>query len=136
MSRCEHGVSDEDECSTCDGPSIIEGLRSEVVEALDRAEAAEAEVARLRAALVTIEEWDGIEWHRDPAASGWRSRAFLPEGELLAYDDGNWEVRLTWRLPSMMGQTVAFGREICGERAKCRALRVYRALVESVSQDL
>jgi hypothetical protein len=71
---------------------------------------------------------DEVEWHRDPAASGWRSRAFLDRGELIAYDDGTW-------LVSLRGQaaTSAIGREANGEKAKKRSFRVYNALVEVYS---
>lgn len=59
------------------------------------------------------EEMEKIEWHRDPAASGWRSRAFLRDGELLAYDDGRWELRL-----KPVGFASASGRERSGDLAK------------------
>jgi hypothetical protein len=39
-------------------------------------------------------KYEDVVWHRDPAASGWRSRAFVGEFQLLAYDDGRWVVRL------------------------------------------
>lgn len=62
-------------------------------------------------------------WHRDPAAFGWRSRAFLPNGELLAYDNGDWEVRL----PGVV-KSVAFGHEPDHEFAKARAIMVHDAI--------
>jgi hypothetical protein len=70
------------------------------------------------------EQDEPIEWHRDPAASGWRSRAFLDKGEVVAYDDGHWFVCLA------NGQNVAnaHGDEPDAERAKARALAVYEAL--------
>ena len=45
--------------------------------------------------------FEQLRWHRDPAASGWRSRCWPNDAdatvdgrwELLAYDDGHWEVR-------------------------------------------
>lgn len=61
------------------------------------------------------------EWHRDPAASGWRSRAWLDDYELVAYDDGRWEVR---RGNVFSG---AAGQEVDAEAAKRRALKVYLA---------
>lgn len=64
-----------------------------------------------------------IEWCRDPAASGWRSRAFLDKGEVVAYDDGRWFVRLSGHASSD-----AEGVEPDAGKAKARALRVYEAL--------
>jgi hypothetical protein len=63
-----------------------------------------------------------IEWCRDHAASGWRSRAFLDKGELVVYDDGHWFVCLSGH--SLMD---AHGVEPDAEKAKARALRVYEA---------
>lgn len=69
-----------------------------------------------------------VDWHRDPAASGWRSRAWLSDGwELLAYDDGRWEVR--------QGFAVAQGVEDDAEAAKLRAVRLYLALVERATSE-
>ncbi len=64
-----------------------------------------------------------VDWCRDPAASGWRSRAFLDKGEVVAYDDGHWWVCLS-------GHSIvdASGDEPDAEKAKARALRVYEAL--------
>lgn len=64
-----------------------------------------------------------IEWCRDPAASGWRSRAFLDKGEVVAYDSGHWFVCLSGR-----GVASAQGDESDAEKAKARALLVYEAL--------
>jgi len=64
-----------------------------------------------------------IDWIRDHTVSGWRSRVFLSNTEeLIAYDDGRWEVRLN-------GETKAFGKESCSEHAKLRALHVHAPLV-------
>jgi hypothetical protein len=68
-----------------------------------------------------------IEWHRDPAASGWRSRAWLDKGEVVAYDDGRWFVRLSGH-----ASPDAEDVEADAESAKARALRVYEALTSSV----
>jgi len=64
-----------------------------------------------------------------------RSRAFLdvPDGhggrggELLAYDDGRWEVRLY-----PIGDTVALGTESTGDQAMLRAVAVYEALTKLI----
>jgi hypothetical protein len=72
-----------------------------------------------------------VEWDRDPAASGWRSRAFVGEGfELLAYDDGRWEVR-----GRPLGHAVAFGREVDGTHAQVRAIHVWRALADPITRN-
>ncbi len=66
---------------------------------------------------------EAVDWCRDHATSGWRSRAWLDKGEVIAYDDGRWEIRLTGLVT-----TSAQGIEQDAERAKGRALRVYEAL--------
>jgi hypothetical protein len=67
-----------------------------------------------------------IIWDRDPAASGWRSRAFLERGdkryELVAYDDGGWWI---YTPPSV----VANGYEADGNAAMARCIRVLEALL-------
>lgn len=68
---------------------------------------------------------DVVEWCRDPAASGWRSRAFLDGGEVVAYDDGRWFVCLSGHATAD-----AEGSESDAEHAKSRALRVYEALTQ------
>ena len=67
-----------------------------------------------------------IEWNRDPAASGWRSRAFLSAGEVGVYDTGDWYVRLK---SSAMAD--ATGRASSITRGKRSALAVYTALTGS-----
>jgi hypothetical protein len=62
-------------------------------------------------------------WDRDGAASGWRSRMLLSRGELFAYDDGRWEVRIY--KPNVSDAT---GKESSAELAKKRALGVYVSL--------
>jgi hypothetical protein len=72
-----------------------------------------------------------LTWSRDPAASGWRSRALVGEGtfdggkrfELIAYDDGRWEVR-----GPPIGHTVSYDEEKDGEAARARCLKVWAAL--------
>lgn len=60
-----------------------------------------------------------IKWHRDRAASGWRSRAWvLPQWELIVYDTGSWEVP-----PN--GFTVAFGDELSHEAGQAFAIRTF-----------
>jgi len=73
--------------------------------------------------LVPTATEPSLAWYRDPAASGWRSRAFLPNGELLAYDDGDWEIRLPG-----VDVSVAGGHEPDLESAKARAVLVHNAL--------
>lgn len=34
-----------------------------------------------------------IRWHHDPAFTGPRDRAFIARWQLIAYEDGRWEVR-------------------------------------------
>lgn len=73
-------------------------------------------------------EYADIVWHRDHAATGWRSRAFVGEFNLLAYDDGRWALQSDQ-------QTTASGRTVVGgnaspERAKelvydCLVRRTY-----------
>lgn len=76
-------------------------------------------VRRLRASSYPVRQLD-VGWDRDPAASGWRWRAFLDGGwELLAYDDGRWEVR--------HGSAVASGREADSTSARHRVVKVYAA---------
>lgn len=71
---------------------------------------------------------DSIDWNRDPAASGWRSRAFLEDGwQLIAYDDGRWEIR------HGVVDGLAGGRESDGEHAKARAVLVHRALTQELA---
>ena len=69
-----------------------------------------------------------VQWLRDPSASGWRSRAFLPDGwELLAYDDGRWEIRCA---SIFSGWTIGQGIEKGDPRAaKKRAIKVYKAMI-------
>jgi hypothetical protein len=82
---------------------------------------------------------EDVAWDRDPAASRWRSRALVGEGsfkdgtlfELLAYDDGSWEVR---GAPS--GHAVAYGREPDGTNAKRRAIAVWQALAPPTKETL
>lgn len=58
--------------------------------------------------------FEQLRWHRDPAASGWRSRCWPNDvdgsvnarWQLLAYDDGRWEVR-----GPPHGDAVADGKE-------------------------
>lgn len=70
-----------------------------------------------------------LDWERDHAASGWRSRAWMGEGwELIAYDDGRWEVR-----GPPMGHALSHGvipQDFVGfaQRAKKMALLAYKAL--------
>lgn len=90
-----------------------------------------------------------VRWHRDPAASGPRLRAFLPNEydsyakgahELLVYANGDWEVRggpngLTLASGSEKGKGaggVAIPVHDC-ERAKRRALLVYEALIAAIA---
>jgi hypothetical protein len=66
---------------------------------------------------------DAADWVRDHAASGWRSRAWLDKGEVVAYDDGRWYVSL-----SGQASASAEGVERDAGRAKRLALLVYEAL--------
>lgn len=79
--------------------------------------------------------FETIEWSRDPAASGWRSRAWLDgswgHDELIAYDDGAWEVRRS----TSNGHTVAQGKKMNGERAKGAAYRTWLCYVESEQRE-
>ena len=69
------------------------------------------------------------DWNRDHAASGWRSRAFLADGwQLLAYDDGYWEVR------DEKNEIVAAGTEADGDDAKRRVVLVHAALVAGLTK--
>lgn len=73
-----------------------------------------------------------IEWQRDPAASGWRSRAFLEKGEVVAYDSGAWFVFLGGSYPDGRIRSVASAEDMepDAKRAKRRALAVYEALTK------
>ncbi len=65
-----------------------------------------------------------VEWDRDPAASGWRSRAFLPDfWQVLVYDDGAWHIRYR-------NEQIVSGKENDDESGKKRALAVYRAITK------
>lgn len=68
-------------------------------------------------------------WNRDPAASGWRSRAFLKNGEVFVYDDGRWFICLKGAITEC-----ASGREANAELSKARALLVYAALTHPLSE--
>jgi hypothetical protein len=60
-------------------------------------------------------------WDRDHAASGYRSRAFLRNAEVIVYDTGEWEIREN-------GLATCSGKESDTDRGKLRALRVYEAM--------
>lgn len=65
-----------------------------------------------------------VNWDRDPAASGWRSRAFLDKGHITVYDDGEWDVVIR---PNY--QPSAHGKESDAELGKAKAIAVYNALI-------
>lgn len=74
----------------------------------------------------------GVTWHADPAASGLRWRAFLFGGdELIAYEGGDWEVRLR----AANGQTVASHNAPDAECARAAAARVYTAITRRTPED-
>ena len=65
-----------------------------------------------------------VRWELDHAASGDRLRAFFRYGEVIAYEEGDWEVRLNVNA----GCSAAGGQEDSQLAAQDRALAVYRAL--------
>ena len=66
---------------------------------------------------------DGIEWDRDPAASGWRSRAFLDDGwQLIVYDEGDWSIRKN-------NEPLIQGKETSAAAGKARAIKIHAALI-------
>lgn len=74
--------------------------------------------------METTEDDFDFEWHRDPAASGWRSRAFMGSmWEILVYDDGGWEVR-----GPPLGHALTFGWVELPEAAFQRSISAYRSL--------
>lgn len=75
---------------------------------------------------VFLDAW-GFAWGRDPASSGWRTRAFPPGAEILVYDDGQWFVRLNESPVVNAG-----GTEPTASQAQQRALRVYSTLREAL----
>ncbi len=82
-----------------------------------------------------------IDWNRDPAASGWRSRAFVGDGfwsdgwsdgkrfELIVYDNGDWEVR-----GPPIGHAVAVGKEDTAEKGRARCILVWQSLIKEVER--
>lgn len=75
-----------------------------------------------------IAVYNDAEWLSDPAWSGRRWRAFMPEGQLIVYAEdsgcpGAWEVRLN-RRPT----AAASGDEGNERDGKLRARAVYEAL--------
>lgn len=78
---------------------------------------------------------ENLDWSRDPAASGWRSRAWpAPEGtgpwEVLVYDTGEWEVR-----GPPLGETLVQGKAKSVEDGKKWTVRVFEALFEALRND-
>ena len=69
--------------------------------------------------------WAGLDWHRDPAASGWRTRVFLKKCDVRVYDDGEWIVHCS-----------ANNRALSGlETSHLRALRTARRIAEIVEEE-
>jgi hypothetical protein len=76
-------------------------------------------VVTSRTLRVRVEVPVDVVWDRDPAASGWRSRCHLGgQWELLAYDDGRWEVR-----GPPIGHELMGGNVRDGEAAKAECLK-------------
>ncbi len=69
-----------------------------------------------------------IRWHRDPAASGWRERAFMDDDwQLVAYDDGAWSIRKN-------NEVRIGGHEPNAGAGRARAIAVHQALTMPISQ--
>jgi len=79
---------------------------------------------------------EDLEWYPDQVASGMRSRAWPPHGEIIAYDVGDWMVSLPGGPqggdPTLV--STAVGHEANSEKAKKRGILVYEAMTKKLEE--